>query len=134
MRLPTRPSRGGRGRIASIQQTNLNIGNIHLNGVDVDLKWRFYNGPNGKLTARLYGTSYNKYDAQNTDGTYSNQIDVGGGINQGLIPRWKHVATLDYDYGRWGATVGRASHKKDSGIASAGLFCATCRKLSVSEP
>jgi len=33
------------GRITSTQQTNLNIGNIRLNGVDVDLKWRFYNGP-----------------------------------------------------------------------------------------
>lgn len=97
-------TRDATGHITSISQTNLNIGNVRLSGVDVDLKYRFYNGPYGKFTARLYGTYYQKYDAQNIDGSYTNQLDIGSGVAQGVIPRWRHIATLAYDNGPWGAT------------------------------
>ena len=41
---------------------------------------------------------------QNADGSWTNQIAQSSGA-LGAISRWKHYATIDWDYGPWGATL-----------------------------
>ena len=55
----------------------------------------------GRLTFEISGTYYLHYNSQNPDGTWSGNIGTtfgtGGAGILGVIPRWKHYATLTWD-------------------------------------
>jgi iron complex outermembrane recepter protein len=94
------------GPITQILQTNLNLGQIKVAGVDLDLRM---NVPlaGGKLTASLAGTYFDKYDVQNLDGSFSGGLDQTNTATGGVVVRWKHYASLDYSAGPWGVTLGQ---------------------------
>jgi len=94
------------GPITDINQFQLNIGEVKIEGLDFDLRYR---GPVqrwGRLTYGLAGTYYIKYDNQNVDGSFSGAVGNSlGASNTGVIPRWKHYTTLTWDLGPWSATL-----------------------------
>jgi iron complex outermembrane recepter protein len=94
------------GPIISIAQTNINLGETKVGGVDLDVK---FNTPlaGGKLTASLAGTYFSKYDVQNPDGSFASGVDTTNTLTGGIIPRWKHYASVDYTIGPWGFTLGQ---------------------------
>jgi len=54
----------------------------------------------------ISGTYYIRYDTQNIDGTYSGFVsNQFGSPVTGVLPRWKHYATLILDTGPWSFTV-----------------------------
>jgi iron complex outermembrane receptor protein len=74
--------------------------------VDVDLRYRAPEQSWGRLTFGLAGTYYLRYDSQNPDGTWTGGVGTSyGASNTGVIPRWKHYATLTWDRGPWSATL-----------------------------
>jgi len=95
------------GRIVSIQQTYINLGALHIEGVDLEAHIKGSAQSWGKLRFDVSGTYYMRNDAQNTDGTYSGFIsNQFGSAVSGVVPRWKHYATLTWDSGPWSATLG----------------------------
>lgn len=92
------------GPIVQISQTNLNLGETKVGGVDLDVRFVQPLG-GGRLTASLAGTYFSKFDVQNTDGTFSNGLDQVNTATGGLVPRWKHYASIDYGIGPWGFTL-----------------------------
>jgi iron complex outermembrane recepter protein len=95
------------GRITGIVQTYINIGGIHIQGIDVEAHYKPAGTPYGRFRFDIAGTYYMRYDNQNTDGTWTGQVsNQFGSATQGIVPRWKHYATANWEYGAWSATLG----------------------------
>lgn len=93
------------GPITQIDQTNINLGQTRLDGVDVDLRWRIAAGEYGRFTVGLAGTYFRKFDAQNPDGSFTGAVDVTNNNTGGLIPRWKHYLSVNWLRGPWSVTL-----------------------------
>jgi iron complex outermembrane receptor protein len=101
---PTRTSRRCPGPITAITTLFTNLGETRIEGIDVDLRYRTPQTVAGRFRFGLNGTYYTKYDIQQIDGSFAGQIGLYSGIG-GAINRWKHYATIDWEYGAWGATL-----------------------------
>ena len=101
---PTVP--GGYGPIVSIDQTNQNLFDIRIRGIDADFLWRFANNETGRWTLGINGTYFQQYAIQLPDGTYFSAVadNTLTGIN-GVIPRWKAVHTVTWDRGPFAASL-----------------------------
>ena len=106
-RAPPDPSTPGLpGRITQIDQTAINLGALRLQGFDVEGHYRTPAASWGRLSFNIAGTYYAKYDVQNTDGSYRGIVGTAlGTVITGVIPRWKHYASLTWDQGPWSATL-----------------------------
>lgn len=93
------------GPIIQIDQTNINLGKTNLSGVDLDLRWRIRTAEWGKFTAGLNGTYFIKFDTQNPDGSFTGQVDQVDTITGGVLPRWKHYLSLNWERGAWSVTA-----------------------------
>jgi iron complex outermembrane receptor protein len=95
------------GPITQIDQRFINIGEVRIEGFDINVKAISPPTEWGRFTFNLDGTYYRKYDVQQTDGTFasfvSNQL---GSATSGLNPRYKQYATLTWSRGTWSATLG----------------------------
>ena len=106
LRGPPDGNASGVGPIVGILQQNVNAGRTNVSGIDLDLKGRIYNTPADKVTLRLDGTFFTRYDVQNVlDGSFATQINtpVNGGI--GVVLRWRHVASATFEHGPFGLTL-----------------------------
>ena len=99
------------GPIVSINQTNLNLGETRVAGIDLDGRWAIGTNEYGRFAAMLTGTYFTKYDVQNPDGTFSGGIDQVNTATGGVIPRWKHYLAIDWTLGPWGATLAQNFQK-----------------------
>jgi iron complex outermembrane receptor protein len=96
------------GPITNIDQTNLNLGETRVRGVDVDFRYRMPAIAPGVYTVGLNGTYFLKYEIQNPDGSFS---DVNGMVspitngNGGVIPRWRHYLYVDWKLAPWSFTL-----------------------------
>jgi iron complex outermembrane receptor protein len=94
------------GPIVSIDQTYINLGATHIEGWDVEAHYKWPQTRYGRLRFDISGTYYTRYDFQNIDKTYSGFVSSAAGSPVvGVIPRWKHYATLTWDMGPWSTTV-----------------------------
>ena len=94
------------GRIIDIDQRYINLGALRIQGLDISARARSPAAEWGQLSFSIDGTYYIKYDAQNPDKTYTGQIGTAfGTVVTGVIPRWKHYASLTWDRAPWQATV-----------------------------
>lgn len=112
---PTVNCPGCPGPIVQIDQTNLNLGETRLTGLDVDFRFRFPMGETGNITVGLNGTYFDTYEVQNLDGTFGSVLGSVSFItngNGGIIPRWRHYLSLDWTQGPW--NFGVAENFQDS--------------------
>jgi iron complex outermembrane receptor protein len=94
------------GRITTIQQTYVNLGNTHIEGWDVEAHYKWPRMSWGRLRFDLSGTYYTRNDSQNIDGSYSGFVsNTFGSPVAGVLPRWKHYGAFSWDYGPWAATL-----------------------------
>lgn len=91
------------GPIDSLIGPTQNIGRKVVEGIDVDLMARLPTSSFGKVSVRLNGTYLTEYKQSLDDGSFPNLVGTRGDV--GSIPRWKHVLTLDWNYGPWNATL-----------------------------
>ena len=90
------------GPITQITQTNINLGEVRIEGVDLEMHLRSQPTAVGRFNFDVSGTYFIKYDTQNTDGSFTGGVStVYGQAVTGVIPRWKHYATLSWLYGPW---------------------------------
>ncbi|MEO8849012.1 MAG: TonB-dependent receptor [Casimicrobiaceae bacterium] len=102
---PTQPNLPG--PITNIQQTYVNQGNVHMEGVDVSLNYRTPTSWVGNFVFNINGTYFIRYDSQNTDGSYGGGVSNAYGANGlGVIPRYKQYASVTWNKGPWSTTLG----------------------------
>ena len=95
----------GVGPILGLVETQVNAGKTNVSGADIDLKGRVYNTPGDKVTLRLDGTYFTRYDVQNVlDGSYSTVINTPANGGIGIVLRWRHVATATWEHGPFALT------------------------------
>jgi iron complex outermembrane receptor protein len=95
------------GPITHIEQGYINLGNTHIEGVDVEAHYKWPTQGWGRLRFDMSGTYYIRYDAQATDGSFVGGVsNAFGSTVVGIIPRWKHYAQFSLDSGPWTATLG----------------------------
>jgi iron complex outermembrane receptor protein len=104
------------GNITFISQTNANLFKSEVSGLDIDFKYRFDMGAPGRLTLLGNGTYFYRYVAQNSDGSWTSQLDKGlptvangGG---GIVSRWRYNATAIYEVGSWGLSLTQNFQKR----------------------
>ena len=107
------------GPITQIQQTNINIGQIKVSGVELDAKF-VQTLAGGRLTVSLAGTYFSKYEVQNPDGSFSTGLDTTNTATGGVVPRWKHYASIDWTAGPWGFTLGQNWQKSYNDLPPTG--------------
>jgi len=91
------------GPITSIQQTNMNLGEVKLQGLDMELHLRSEPTKVGRFNFDMTGTYFIQYDTQQPDGSFVGGVGTvyGQTSGAGVIPRWKHYATISWLYGPW---------------------------------
>ncbi|MEO8487749.1 MAG: TonB-dependent receptor [Betaproteobacteria bacterium] len=92
------------GPITAITTLFTNLGETRIEGIDIDARYRTPSTSIGRFRFGLQGTYYTKYDIQQIDGSFAGQVGLYSGIG-GAINRWKHYASIDWEYGPWGATL-----------------------------
>ena len=102
----------GVGRIIGIEQTQTNLGEVRAAGLDVDVKAMPLNSAEGRVILRLNGTYLSKFDTQNLDGTFTNNLSQPSALGIGVTLRWRHTASATYERGPWTAVV--AQNYQDS--------------------
>ncbi len=94
------------GRITNILQTNINLGAVHIEGVDLEAHYKWPRMSWGRFRFDITGTYYIRNDAQNLDKSYSGFVsNILGAVVPGVLPRWKHYAVLSWDTGPWSASL-----------------------------
>ena len=101
--------RNADGSLNYIVDTNVNLGNVKTQGIDLGLSWRLPKSDWGNFGVSLDGTYVNQYDYQSEKGgAYKSNLGVyGGGVGTagGVIFRWRHTATVTWSKGPWGAVI-----------------------------
>lgn len=119
------------GPISQIDQSNLNIGQYRIVGVDFDAKLRLPATDFGKLSVSYSGTYFMKYDTENPDGSFSPAISFVNTATGGLIPRWKTYLSTNLTSGPWSGTVAYNWQSGYEDIASA--FTGNIRRVGTYE-
>jgi iron complex outermembrane receptor protein len=93
-----------------------NQGALNTSGVDIEANWRGTAGAAGRLGAQFSGTYVIDYDRQfgPLEPFVSN---VGRFLNDQVIQRWRHRASVDWERGAFSVTLGNtyyASYTDDS--------------------
>ena len=106
----------GVGPIIGLLVPQTNLGKTNVSGVDLALKGRVLNLPEDKVTLRLDGTYFTRYDTQNLDGSFTNAINnpAASGLSIGVVIRWRHTASATWDHGPFSATL---QHNYQTGYA-----------------
>jgi len=94
------------GPIKQVVLVNQNLGHLRTWGIDVGVKWRGPATPIGRFGFALDGTYLIEWKLQPDGLTYVSGVGAANLLlPAGPFPRWRHHASLDWDYGRWGATL-----------------------------
>jgi iron complex outermembrane receptor protein len=92
------------GPIIDVLESTVNAGKFEVSGYDVDLQYR---QPTqwGNFKAQLTGSYTDHY--KNSDLVSGALIEFVGtaAAPQGAVSRWRHYATLGWDYGPWSVTA-----------------------------
>jgi iron complex outermembrane receptor protein len=94
--------------ITAIDQRFVNLGETKITGLDIDARVSFPAQSWGRVRFQIDGSYYIKYDAELPDGSFGGFVsNAFQAVAPGITPRWKHYATLTWDYGPWSATLGQ---------------------------
>ncbi len=84
-----------------------NQGALKTSGLDLEASWRGSATPAGRFGAAISGTYIIEYKRQ--FGALEPYVsNAGRFLNDQVIQRWRHRATLDWDMGPFGATLGHS--------------------------
>jgi iron complex outermembrane recepter protein len=91
------------GPILFIDEFTQNLGNVHTDGVDLDVNFRGPASAIGRFSVQFSGTYIHKYELQlEQGGVYTENAGVF--FNSAPIIRWQHYLALNWDQGPFAAT------------------------------
>jgi iron complex outermembrane receptor protein len=94
---------GRPGRLTSLNTTRDNVGRLFTRGVDLSIH-KTFDAAYGSFTPRIDGTRIDAFRYSDSLEEGAPMIDrVGLAAEQGTIPRWRAVASLEWQRGAWGA-------------------------------
>ncbi len=93
------------GPIETVLLNEQNLGDLRTSGVDIAAHWRGPSTGIGTFSFGLDGTRVLSWDEQLDGIEYTSALGRKGSDIAGPVPRWKHHATLNWEYGHWGATI-----------------------------
>jgi iron complex outermembrane receptor protein len=93
------------GPITAVVLTQQNLGNLKTSGFDVDVAWRGPSTSIGRFSLALNGTYIREWKFQPEGSAYESGVGRNALGVPGPFPRWKHYASLDWQYGGFGATL-----------------------------
>ena len=92
------------GPISFVDQFTMNLGNIHTDGVDIDVRYRGPATSAGRFGVSLTGTYVHKFEQQlEQGGVYTENAGVF--FNGAPVIRWQHYLALYWDQGPFAATL-----------------------------
>jgi len=97
-------TRDADGNIVSISQTNANLFKTYVSGVDLNLRYAVPVGP-GQVFSVLDGSYTYKFANQNSNGTWTSQLNFGLPTVSGIHLRWRHTFTLGYQTPDWAVSM-----------------------------
>jgi iron complex outermembrane recepter protein len=97
-------SRDEDGVITNIVLEKRNQGVQRSSGIDVSADWRGDKTDIGRFSARLSGTLMIKSEKQTAPGE-AFVSNLGKFVNDGVVQRWRHRLSVDWDNGPWGLTL-----------------------------
>jgi iron complex outermembrane recepter protein len=97
-------TRDADGFIENIVLEKRNQGVARTSGIDVSAEWRGARTDLGRFAARINGTLVLKSEKQTAPGE-AFVSNLGKFVNDGVVQRWRHRLSLDWDSGPWGATL-----------------------------
>jgi iron complex outermembrane recepter protein len=94
------------GRITGLGEYYVNVSGVHVQGIDLDLRYLTPAAAFGRVRFQLSGTYYIQYDTRNIDGSYTGAIATAyGAVSSGVIPRYRQYASATWEHGAWNATL-----------------------------
>ncbi len=106
------------GRISGVFQTYTNLTDTHIEGVDLEAHYKWPRTSWGRVRVDLAGTYFIRNDSQQIDGSYAGAVSNTFNSNVvGIVPRWKHYASVGWDLGPWSTTLAQTYQ---SGYVDAG--------------
>lgn len=99
--------RSGNGQISYINLPTVNLGETWASGIDATVQYAIATEHYGKFTASLNSTYMQRYDVDTAPGDSSVPITHCAGYYcpvYGEFPRWRGLATLNWNKGPWSAT------------------------------
>ncbi|CAG0959667.1 Colicin I receptor [Burkholderiales bacterium] len=109
------------GPIENVILTQQNLGTLKTSGIDVDIAWRGPATPAGRFSFSLNGTYIAEWKLQPQGSAlgYVSALGRNGTDVPGPIPRWRHHASLGWQYGAWSGTLAQTFQ---SGYEDVNLF------------
>ena len=101
------------GQVSQTRAVLSNLGSASYSGIDVNAAYRM-RLDKGNLNFSLYGTYMNKADVTDSSGAVSRRVGtmvdangdpVIGADSGGVIVRWKHLLSANYETGPWRYTL-----------------------------
>lgn len=99
--------RAGNGQISYINLPTVNLGETWANGIDSTIQYSFNTERYGKFNASLSSTYIQRYDVNTAPGDSAVPVTHCAGSYcpvYGEFPRWRGLATLNWNKGAWSAT------------------------------
>jgi iron complex outermembrane receptor protein len=93
------------GPIQTVLLNEQNLGDLRTSGIDLAANWRGARTPIGTFRFVLDGSYVLSWEEQLDGVAYTSGLARKAAGIAGPVPRWKHHATLDWEYGPWGATI-----------------------------
>jgi iron complex outermembrane recepter protein len=97
-------SRDSDGFITNIVLEKRNQGEQRTSGIDFGIDWRGSKTDMGRFSARLNGTLVLESKKQTAPGE-AFISNLGQFVNDGVVQRWRHRLSVDFDKGPFGATL-----------------------------
>jgi len=93
--------------ITAIDQRFVNLGEVKIQGIDIDARYTSPATDYGRFRALLTGTYYISYEVEQPNGTFAGFVsNAFQAPATGITPRWKSYTALTWDLGPWTATLG----------------------------
>jgi iron complex outermembrane recepter protein len=118
------------GPIIQIDQSNLNLGQVRLTGIDFDAKARFAWPDIGRVTLGYTGTYFVDYDSENPDGSFSPVIGVANSATGGVVPRLKTNLSASLSTHDWVISANYNWQSRYEDVGNAPFFDLPLRKVS----
>ena len=97
------------GIITNIDQRFVNLGKVHIQGIDASATYALPPTPAGRFRLAVNGTYMIKYDIQQLDGSYAGFVSNSlFSPVIGLTPRWKSYQSIDWENGPWTVHLGNS--------------------------
>jgi iron complex outermembrane recepter protein len=110
------------GPIQTVLLDEQNLGDLRTAGIDIAAGWRVRTTPIGSFGFSLDASYVLSWEEQLDGIQYTSALGRKGPDIAGPVPRWRHHAILNWEYGPWGATIAQTfqSGYLDANIDRAG--------------